>query len=253
MSDMKIYAYMLAAVVLVLCGCGDAEQDTDSQELLVLAGGSFRTPTEQLVEQFQKDTGIAVSVSFGQSEDHLPHVKQHAHGDVFITHDPYATYTAEAAAELQTIAVGYLRPVLVVAKGNPLAITAVKDLQREGVRVALPNAEFSTCGAMVETLLKHKGWHETVVKNVGNAFFRSHGEIARAINMGHRDAGIMWNGVANNWLNDIEIVPTVNEYETIRVTVTGLSYSPKTELIQQFLAYAQEHGGTVFSASGYTD
>ena len=62
----------------------------------------------------------------------------------------------------------------------------------------------------------------------------------------------MWNGVAHNWLDSIEVVPAPYEYDQeIRVWVMGLSYSKKQDQVQKFLDFAEKHGPEVFKEFGY--
>lgn len=242
-------------LLFVIPGCVDQEvgdQDDEKEpEVLMLCGGSFKAPGEKLVAEYKKATGKTVLISFGQSEDLLPHVKNHAQGDLFLSHDPYAQYTADANAEKRTVVVGYLRPVLVVKKGNPKGIRSFEDLAKPGLRVALPNPEFSTCGEMVAALMTKQGLNEKIMANVGNALFRSHSEIATGIKMDQRDAGLMWNGVAGNYADALEVVPTPPEYEEVRVTITGLSYSKNPREVEAFLTFAEANGMAVFREFSY--
>lgn len=250
---------MLAAVLLAGCR-GEQQpavqppggQQPGEQTLQVLCGGSFQPPLQKLEEMFEAETGHQVELVIGQSEDHLPKVRTKAAGDVFVSHDPYIDYTEQAGAMLRWVQVGYVSPVLVVKKGSDLHIRSIEDLARPGLRVVLPNPEYSTCGEMVFELLEKKGIKDAVLANVGNAQVRSHAEVATAIKLGHCDAGIMWNGVAHNWLDAIEIVPTPYEYDQeIRVGVMGLSYSEKRELIEELLKFVEQHGEEVFRQFGY--
>jgi molybdate transport system substrate-binding protein len=246
----------LAIAVSLLPGCidqdvGDKDDGEKEPDILLLCGGSFKAPGEKLVAEYKKATGRTVTISFGQSEDLLPHVKNHAQGDLFLSHDPYAKYTADAKAESRTVVVGYLRPVLVVKKGNPKGIKSVEDLAKPGLRVALLNPEFSTCGKMVADLIEKKGLKEKVMANVGNALFRSHTDIATGIKMDQRDAGLMWNGVTGNYVDVLEVVPTPAEYEEVRVTISGLSYSKNAKEVEAFLKFAETRGPEVFKEFGY--
>ncbi len=243
---------MLILLTLCVAGCGKRKESEESQEILVLCGGSFRPPMEKVAKAFEENTGAKVVLSFGQSEDLLPQVKIGKTGDVFVTHDPYLDYTKEADALLEGVQVGYVAPVLVVRKGNPAGVKSIEDLAKPGVKVALPNPEFSTCGEMLFALLEKKGIKEAVVKNAGNAIFRSHSESGNALKLGTRDAGVMWNGIAHNFLDVIEIIPTPYEYEKeIRVWVMGLSYSKKKKLVEQFLDFCRSKGKEVFEEHGY--
>ena len=250
-------AALAAALVLLLAGCGGTAQQAGGEaqpadEVLILCGTSFAGPVETLAKQYEAATGRKVVLSMGGSEDLLPQVKTHAAGDLFVTHDPYMAETEKFGAMLRWVQVGDLAPVLVVPKGNPQKIERLEDLARPGLKVIVPNPEFATCGQMLMSLLDKKGIKDAVMANVGNRLFRSHSEIGNNMKLGLGDVGIMWNGVAHNFLDSLEIVPTPYEYDTeTRVGVIGLSYSKNKELVEQFLKYVEEHGQQVFAEFGY--
>lgn len=257
MNRMRKYLYiaggLIIVAVLVIVVIRVYFPGKSGAQLTVLCGGSFKEPAEKLVGTFEEETGIDVEISFGQSEDHLPHVKAHKVGDIFVSHSPYMKYTEDAQACSRWVLVGYVRPVLVVRKGSALNLEKVEDLARPGLKVALPNPEFSTCGEMVESLFEKKGIWDDVKENVGNAFFRSHAQVATAIKVGNRDAGMMWNGVAHNWLDAVEIIPTPYEYdEVIEVGVIGLSYSKHPELVEELLKFSEKKGEEIFGEFGFT-
>jgi molybdate transport system substrate-binding protein len=220
--------------------------------LTILCGSSFRPPMEKLAEMFEKETGGKTELSFGGSEDHLPNVKAKIAGDVYVSHSPFQQYTREADAMLRDVEVGFLAPVLVVAKGNPKEIKSIDDLAKPDLQVLLTNPEFSTCGEMTFDLLDKKQIKDAVLKNVGNAMFKHHSEIGNKMKLGFGDAGIMWNGVANNFQDAIDVVPAPYEYdEEIRVSVMGLSYTKQPEQVQKFLDFVEVHGPEVFKEFGY--
>lgn len=221
-------------------------------ELVILCGTSFRPPTEKLVEMYKQETGQTAVLSFGGSEELLPQVKLKAGGDLFITHDPYMDKTEEFGAMLRWVRVGYLAPCLVVPKGNPKKIAKIEDLAKPGLQVLLNNPEYSTCGEMVMALLEKKGIKDQVLANVDNAMFKHHSEIGTKLQLGFGDAGIMWNGVAHNFLDAVEVVPAPYEYDQeVRVGVIGLSYSQNKDRVEAFLKFAEQHGEKVFTEFGY--
>ncbi len=247
---MRSFLFIFMLVFSALASIGGCRSDND--EMLILCGSSFRPPMEKLVEQFQQETGIGVSLSFGGSEDHLPNVKAKLVGDVYVSHTPYMQYTRDADAMLREVEVGFLAPALVVRKGNPEKIERIEDLAREGLRVVLPNPDFSTCGEMVAAMLEKKGIKEAVLKNVGNDMVKHHSEVGNQLQLGARDAGIMWNGVAHTFEDVVDVVPGPYEYdEAIRVAVMGLSYSKKQPEVQKFLDFIEQHGKEVFAEFGY--
>ena len=230
---------------------GASETAGDGEELEILCGSSFRPPMEKLVEMYARETGHRPVMSFGGSEDHLPHVKTKAAGDVYVSHTPFMQYTKEAGALQRQIEVGFLAPVLVVSKKCDKKVRSIEDLAQPDLVVVLPNPEFSTCGQMVDKLLQAKGSKDSVLKNV-DALMKHHSEIGNHMKLGSGDAGIMWNGVAHTFRDGLDIVPTPYEYEDeIRVAVMGLSYSKKQEQLKEFLDFVEKHGKQVFSDFGY--
>ncbi len=254
---MRRYFYLLAtlivAAIVVITAMRSYQPGKSETQLTVLCGSSFRYPAEKLIEMFEKESGIDMEISLGGSEDHLPHVQAHEAGDIYITHSPYMKYTEDAQAASRWIQVGYVRPVLVTKKGNPFGLQKVEDLTKSGLKVALPDANYSTCGEMIEKLFKEKSIWDDVKKNTENAFFRSHGQTATAIKVGNRDAGMMWNGVAHTWLDSLDIIPTPYEYdEVIEVGIIGLSYSKYPKIVEKFLKFSEEKGKKIFGEFGYT-
>jgi molybdate transport system substrate-binding protein len=229
-----------------------SESDSAGEPITILCGSSFRPPMEKITKMYEKETGGRTELSFGGSEDHLPNVKTKSAGDVYVTHSPYQQYTQEAGALLREVKVGFLAPVLVVPKGNPKGIKKIEDLAKPGLQVILTNPEFSTCGEMTFALLEKKGIKDAVLENVGNAMFKHHSEVGNKMKLGLGDAAIMWNGVANNFLDAIDIVPVPYEYdEEIVVSVMGLSYTKHPKQVQKLLDFVEANGKEVFKEFGY--
>jgi len=229
-----------------------AEAAAAPEEIDILCGTSFGPPMEKLVKRYKEATGGDAILIFGGSEDHLPKVKLKSGGDVYVTHTPYIQYTREAGALLREIPVGFLAPVLVVQKGNPKGLKRIEDLARPGLKVVLTSPEYSTCGEMVFALLEKKGIKDAVMENVGNDLVKHHATVGNHLQLKARDAGIMWNGIANNFRDVITIVPIPYEYDEIRVAVLGLSYTEKKESVERFLDFIAKHGREVFAEFGYT-
>jgi len=263
-------------IITMMAGCGkqlgdDAPGDTPddtppaeptaetANKLLILCGNSFKTPMDVLVAEFnEKHPDVEVEMSIGGSEDLLPHVKAQSVGDLYVTHDPFIDLTKEANSLSDFVTVGFNAPVLVVAKGNPLGIKSIDDLAKPDIGVAITDKNYSTAGEMVDVYLDEKdaaepGYKEKFLANVGDAMFRSHSNIGTQIKLGHRDAGIMWGGVAHNFNDALEVIPAPYPYkEEIKVAVAGLSYSKNPEMVKEFLDFLRERGPTVFKEHGYT-
>jgi len=243
---------VLAIAAVTLASCGSRESGSAKEELVVLCGNSFVPPMEEIISRFKAETGAEVVTTSAGSEEFLPLVKAGKKGDVLVTHDPYLDYVKDAEAYMDSAEVGFVAPVLAVGKGNPKGILSIDDLAREGLRVGFTDPQYSTCGEMVFALLDKKGLKDAVLKNVGNRLTKGHSNLGTLMQTGAVDAVIMWNGVAHNYLDSLDVVPTPYEYDSvIRVHVIGLNYSQVPELTQSFVRFAREHGEEVFASYGY--
>jgi molybdate transport system substrate-binding protein len=260
MENRHTFISKAVSLLLLICvfglvvadGCSKKETDDKQKELVVLCGSSFLNPVEELCSQFTVQTGIKFATTVAGSEDLLPLIKVGRQGDIFVTHDPYLDYVADANALAEHIQVGFVAPVLAVQKGNPKGITGIEDLTRPGLKVALSNPEYSTCGQMFFQLLEKKGIKDAVMKNVENRLTKGHSNLGTFLKTKAVDAVIMWNGVANAFGDSLEVVPTAYEYDKeIRVHVIGLSYSKQMDSLKQFIEFTKMRGSAIFAKHGY--
>ena len=245
----RVMCWCAVCAVVMVSGCSK----TEKKELKILCGNSFVTPMEKLVSEFKAATGIQVAMTSAGSEDFLPQIKAGRIGDVLVSHDPFLDHVKEADAYGDHVQTGYVAPVLAVPKGNPGGVKDINDLGRPGVKVALTNPEYSTCGEMVYRLLEKKGTKEQVLANVGNRLTKGHGELGNFLKTRAVDAVIMWNGKAHDFKEDLDIIPTPYEYDSeIRVHVIGLGYSKMPTELKQFMDFVRRRGPEVFTEYGYT-
>jgi len=243
---------LLAFGVLCFSGCGKDTSDDVDKELVIMCGSSFVNPARQLAEEFKASGGSDSAMTIAGSEDFLPLVKAGKQGDILITHDPYLDYVGQANALASSTHVGFVAPVLAVQKGNPKNITSIEDLASDGLKVALSDPKYSTCGEMVKSLLEKKGILEDVMKNVGNRLTKGHNNLGNFLKLGEVDAVVMWNGVANVFSDSLEVVETPYEYDSeIRVHVIGLNYSAQPEAVESFIEFAAQNAEDIFAGHGY--
>jgi len=252
MKTIFLILLCLSVCFLMLSGCGKDTDKPGPDELVLLCGSSFVKPAKQLCSQFTSLTGIKVVTTVAGSEDFLPHIKMRQEGDILITHDPYLDFVADANALFDHVQVGFVAPVLAVQKGNPKGIKSIEDLTRPGLKVALSNPQYSTCGEMVFGLLEKKGIKDKVLKNVENRLTKGHSTLGTFLKTQAVDAVIMWNGVAVTFGDSVQIVPAPYEYDAeISVHIIGLKYTKKPQLLQQFIVFARKRGLEIFAEHGY--
>ena len=235
-----------------LSGCSKKTTDSGQQELVVLCGSSFVPPMEQLTREFTDLTGIKCISTVAGSEDFLPLVKTGQKGDILVTHDPYLDYVKDVNALADYAEVGFVAPVLAVQKGNPKNLKAIEDLKEPGLKVALTDPQYSTCGEMIFALLEKKGIKDQVLNNVENRLTKGHSTLGTFLKTQAVDAAIIWNGVANTFKDSLDVIKTPYEYENeIRVHVITLNYSQYQDAINKFIEFAKKRGPEIFASHGY--
>jgi molybdate transport system substrate-binding protein len=134
-------------VLLVLAIAQNTQ--SSSQRLLIFAGSASKPPTEDVVRIFREKTGIPVDVIFGGSGFVLSQMKLGKKGDLYF---PGSSDFMEKAKKEGLVfpesekMVVYLVPAINVQKGNPKGIRSLKDLTRDGIRMAIANPEMVCVG-----------------------------------------------------------------------------------------------------------
>ena len=114
------------------------------KRLMIFAGAASKPAAEETVRIFQERFGIPVDVIFGGSGFVLSQMKLTKKGDLYF---PGSSDFMEVAKREGLVfpdsekVVVYLVPAINVQKGNPKGIHTIKDLTKEGVRVAIANPE----------------------------------------------------------------------------------------------------------------
>ena len=222
------------------------------REVIVHCGNSMRVVMEEIADEFQKRSGIAVVFNFGGSAELLPLIEFGGRGDLYICHDPYARILKEKNLLVDYIVAGRLEPVILVEKGNPMGITGLSDLAGEGIRISSVDPRYATAGKMIHEVLDGESWGEDVRRNI-MVESRGHSDAALALLTGHVDAALVWNFLAPLYSDSLESVqPGVDFSEDIRVTLCRLTTSENEEEARKFLDFAaSDFARRAFERYGY--
>ena len=165
--------------------------------LLIFAGAASKPATEEVVKVFQEKMGIPVDVIFGGSGFVLSQMKLTRKGDLYF---PGSSDFMEMAKKDGFVfpktekMIVYLVPAINVQKGNPKGIHSLKDLTKDGIRVAIANPEMVCVGTYaVEIIEKNltSTEKEKFKKNLVN-YTESCEKTANAISLKAVDAVIGW-------------------------------------------------------------
>ena len=182
-----------------------------SKKILVFAGAASKPATEEVIQAFWKESGISVDILFGGSGFVLSQMKLAKKGDLYFPGSSDFMKKAKKEGlvfpESEKI-VTYLIPAINVQKGNPKGIYSLKDLTKNGIRVAIANPELVCVGTYaVEIIEKNLNLSEkkNFKKNLVN-YTESCEKTANAISLKAVDAVLGWE-VFQYW--DPERIETV--------------------------------------------
>ncbi len=193
-------------------------------EVRVLCGGSMRGAMEEIVRRYEKFSGDKVIVSYGRSGELCVDLQQTQTGDIYLCHDPFMPWVSDLGHIDMWTTVAYLDVVIVVAKGNPKGIEDVRDLAQPGLRLGISDRtyaesgeiakqiSYSTAGQMVEHMLSNVKEREAILRNV-QPETKGHRQRCSDVITGALDAAFVWDAVAHEFADKLEVVPIREEYK----------------------------------------
>ncbi|WFO74844.1 molybdate ABC transporter substrate-binding protein [Desulfurococcaceae archaeon MEX13E-LK6-19] len=171
--------------------------------LKFFAGAAAEKPWREIIEEFEKETGIKVEAYFSGSGKVLTVLEITKDGDIFAPGSPDYMIKAieDGVVDPNTVKiVAYLVPAIIVPKGNPKNITSLEDLAKPGVRIGIGDPETVCVGEYAVDLLKYNGLYDVVKDNIV-VYAESCSKTAMLPATGAVDAIIGWH-VFHYWYPD---------------------------------------------------
>jgi len=243
---------LCAAGLILTGGCGGKERPAPAsrRELTVMCGAGLRTPIEAIRKQFEQERGCVVRVNYGPGGVLLGQLTVGAQADIFIAGE--MTDVAEAENKGLVAArrvLGWWKPVLAVAKGNPKGIAGVKDLARSEVRFGAVRDESCHLAATAKALFAAEGVAGLVTPAYEDLTPMG---VAQQLKLKSIDAAILWDAVAKMYAQDFEVLPIADEdYHAMAFGLGILKNAKEKELAAAFAAFAAgEFGARVLRDFG---
>ena len=165
-----------------------------AKELHLLAGAGLRGPTDAVIQQFEKETGILVVVEYGGSGKLLARYHASGRGDLFMPGDYF--YILRLKQENKTAAdtpLLFHTPVIAVNRTKTLSIATIKDLATPGLRLALGDPKAMALGRTADEILKNSGYEKEILKNL-TVYGATVKQLALYVAQGTVDASIIARG-----------------------------------------------------------
>jgi molybdate transport system substrate-binding protein len=138
---------------------------SERPELTLYAGSMLRPAIEDSIVEFEEREGVRVSRVYNGCGILVGQMEQGLLPDAFFACD---TEFMERVDEWFTSPtnVSQNELVILVQKGNPLAISSLRDLAREDVRVGIGHEKKCAMGWLTQNTLKEAGLQATIMPNV---------------------------------------------------------------------------------------
>jgi molybdate transport system substrate-binding protein len=220
-----------------------------SGTVTVFAAASLQQSFTTIEKRFEAaHPGVTVTLGFGGSSALAQQIVRGAPVDVFASASP-ATMDQVIAAGGANHATTFARNVMAVAvpPGNPAGVTALADLARPGVTVALCQVQVP-CGSVAATVLAHAEVAVTPVTQEADV-----ASVLTKVQLGEVDAGIVYVTdvhAAGAKVKGIIIPDNINASTTYPIAPLTKAHNPVTA--RAFVAYVlSSAGSSVFTGLGF--
>ena len=252
---MKVPVKIAIVTVVVVAALLALMKDEDSSAIEFYCAAGMKKPMAEIIAAYEREfPGRKIEVTYGGSGALLSKIKAQRNGDLYLAADASFIELARMnGLAAESIPVARIRPVIVVKEGNPKKITAVDDLMREDVRVALGNPEAASVGKTAKKLMiKLSRWEELQKAIEARGMYKpTVNEIANDVKIDAADAAIVWDSIAGQYpeLEAVDIEGARKQTVTICV-LNSTEVSPSALHFARF-ATARDRGLDFFGKHGF--
>lgn len=236
--------------VAALMGCGGDGESRESVKLY--AGAGLRRAVDELITEFKKETGIEVVPDYAGSGLQISRLREDADADLFMPGDVwYVDRLHELSGRIASkTAISWFVPVVIVRKGNPKNIRGLRDFFRDDVTVALGLPKACQIGRISGRILEKNG---LVRAELDPKESLTVNELGVWVKMGDVDAAIVWDAIAANIADSVDVIEIPREKNVISHVVVGLLTTSKNkDAAGKFINFMTSRAGrAILKRKGY--
>lgn len=257
---------LMVALVTLLWAPWEGARTRGDRPLRLYCAAGIAKPVQELLRDFESETGVKVEASFGGSGEMLASISAtEGRGDLFLCAD--ALHIKEARKKdliAEVLPLGTLYPVLVLSResdddlkrlGKP--VTGLKDLLRDDVKVVLADPKRASIGQVSREVLKAHGLWNAIERDLGAAAPRvsttgTVNLVATSVLEKKRTLGIVWAPNAEQFGLVVVPVKELASYaEPLQIAVLKKSAQPAAALKLARFLNARDRGQVVFAKHHY--
>lgn len=247
----KDLVLLLAFVVIIVSfGCTHRQQS-----LHVFAGAAAKPAITEVANLFEQNYGVKVEVTYGSSGEVLSQILISQTGDVYIPgSDDYMNKAEDKGVIIKDTRriICYLKPVIVVQKGNPKKIHCLKDLTQPGIKIAIGVPQAVCLGDIAYQIFRKAGITNRIKNNI-ITYAHNCEHLLTLVKLKQVDAIIGWDFYENLAKAEVETISLPEEIANLRnIPVAVVSFSKQRRLADTFVHFISDSNGKeVFKRYGY--
>ena len=220
--------------------------------LRLYAGAGLRRAVDELISQFTRQTGIKVEPDYGGSGILISRARLDPLADLFMPGDVwYVDRLDEQAGLIESkTPISWFVPVIIVRKGNAKNIKGLADFFRKDVTVALGNPKACQVGRIAREIFKRSGLD---IAGIDAKQSLTVNELGVWVKMHDVDAAIVWDAIAANIADSVDVIEIPREKNVISRVVVGLMKTSKDkDSARKFIDFMTgRKGQAILKSKGY--
>jgi len=254
----KFLSILLLISTIFSVGCQEKSLTLEpKKELLIYCGITMARPISEIAKQFEQTKNCRIKIIQGGSGNLYRSIKVNRAGDLFLPgSESYMERCRTEKLVSERVQVGVNQATLVVAKGNPLGISASLDnLLNHDIRIVLGAAESGSIGKETKRILSQAGIYSEALNR--SLFLTNDSKgLSEAIRAGKADLTVNW--LATSYWDDnrdaIDAIPLPSSIAPPHNLLLGLlEFSKTPQLAKEFMLLASSpEGQAIFNRYGLT-
>ena len=254
----RALACLLLAILLAACTADEQHPSPGKghKELLILCGITMIDPVRELMEGFERRTGVKMVMSYGGSADLLHSMTLNKTGDLYFPGSEGFIAEADSRGELgERLQVGINRAAIFVRKGNPKGLTGnLEELLSSEVQVGIGHPELGSVGKEAKRIFDKMGLYDRLIQASATLAPDSKA-LSSLLRDGKVDAVLNWQAVLylQDNVSQFEVLPIKDGLaEDHKLTMAVTVHSRQPALAKSFLELcASQEGRAVFARYGF--
>ncbi len=215
-------------------------------DLHLYAGAGLKVPVDQIIQQFEKETGNKVSVEYGGSGQILARYKTVNQGDLFLPGSEDYVEKLEKLGKVSAQAPVVLHvPVMAVRKDKGENINSFKDLAESNLRLGIGDSKAMALGKGAEKMLELSGYGKELNDKIVTKAATVKQLMLYLVN-GDVDAAVVGRAGAWKMRNKVKMLPIPKGTPEEKVTIALLSTSQHPKEAQALFNFIKSQQGVKY-------